>query len=152
MVVGPNGSGKSSLINCISKTIKYTGLIECYGKNISDYRIDDFAKIIGFMFQKNYVNESLTVTEIVEMGRYCYLKGPFNSYDNNNDDLINQVLNICDLQEFKDREFSTLSGGESQRVYLALLLAQNPKILVLDEPLNNLDLVYQKQCMEILKK
>lgn len=152
MIVGPNGSGKSSIVNCIARKYKYNGTIELSGANILCFKNKEFAKNISFMFQQNTVDDSYLVSEILEMGRYCYKQSLFSSLRNIDKQIIEKVKNVCDLNEILDSKLSTLSGGQIQRVILALVLVQDSRVLVLDEPLNNLDLKYQEQCLDILKK
>ena len=151
MLLGPNGAGKSTTVFALAKTAPYSGSIELYGKNIHEYNNTDYAKKIGFLSQKNLVAYDFSVEEIVSMGRYAHAEGFLKTLSNEDKSKVEEALEACGLQDLKDRSVQELSGGEVQRTFLAQVLAQDPKILVLDEPTNNLDLVYQEQIFDLLK-
>ena len=152
MVVGPNGAGKSTLLKAISKDLKYEGQIYLNGIDISAIKQNLLAREIGVLMQNHNVNYSYTVMDIVSLGRYSYGKKFFSQENNSDKDKIDYALECTGLSHLKDRSVLTLSGGELQRTFLAQVLAQDPKILLLDEPSNHLDLIYQKQVFQLISE
>ena len=152
MLLGPNGAGKSTSVFAIAKTIPYSGLIKLNGKDIQEYKNTDYAKKIGFLSQKNLVAYDFSVDEIVSMGRYAHAEGAFRTLSKQDKLKVDEALEACGLQDLRYRSVQELSGGEVQRTFLAQTLAQDPEILVLDEPTNNLDLRYQEEIFELLQK
>ena len=152
-VIGPNGSGKSTLIKGICRIIKpFQGNIYLKEKEISRYTNKLISQTIAFLPQQFNTNIQITVKELVALGRSPYKS--FWEFDLNKTDneKINEVLNLVDIYDFKDTLITQISGGQRQRAYLALALAQDPEILILDEPTTALDLKYQIKFLEIIKK
>ena len=152
-VIGPNGSGKSTLIKGICRIIKpFHGSIYLKEKDISKYTNKLISQTISFLPQQCNSNMQITVKELVALGRSPYKD--FWEFDLNKTDneKICDALNLVDIYDFKDTFISQISGGQRQRAYLALALAQDPEILILDEPTTALDLKYQIKFLEILKK
>lgn len=152
MLLGPNGAGKSTSVFALAKTVPYSGLIELNGIDIQKYSNINYAQKIGFLSQKNLVAYDFSVEEIVSMGRYAYAEGVFKTLSNKDMLKVDEAIEVCGLQNLRDRSVQELSGGEVQRTFLAQVLAQDPEILVLDEPTNNLDLIYQVQIFELLQR
>lgn len=152
MLLGPNGAGKSTTVYALAKTLPYAGNIELFGKNIQDYKNTDYAQKIGFLSQKNLVAFDFSVEEIVAMGRYSHRQGYFSNLTKEDKDKINEALEATGLTSLRGRSVQELSGGEVQRTFLAQVFAQDPDVLVLDEPTNNLDLVYQEQIFTLLQQ
>lgn len=152
MVVGPNGAGKSTLINAVSQYIDYTGDVFYLNKDIKTYKPKELAQNLGVLSQSYYVNYPFTVNEVVSLGRYAYAPGIFSQKSGQDEDKIQNALKLTGLSEFVNRSVLTLSKGELQRTFLAQVFAQDPKILMLDEPTNYLDLIYQKQILELVSK
>ena len=152
-VIGPNGSGKSTLVKGICRIIKsYQGSIYMKGRDISRYTNKLISQTISFLPQQFNSNLQVTVRELVALGRSPYKD--FWEFDLNKTDneKINEALNLVDIYDLKDTLITQISGGQRQRAYLALALAQDPEILILDEPTNALDLKYQIKFLEIIKK
>ena len=152
-VIGPNGSGKSTLIKGILRIIKsFKGDIYLNNRDINFFTNKKIAQTISFLPQQINTNLSITVKELVALGRSPYKE--FWEFDLNKNDLekINESLNFVDMRDLKDTLINQLSGGQCQRAFLALALAQDPEILILDEPTNALDLKYQIRFLEIIKK
>ena len=152
MVVGPNGAGKSTLISAISNGIEYTGDVKFEGASLRNTKPNALAKLFGVLMQNHSVGYSFTVDEVVKLGRYAYSQGIFGSMSDEDDEKIEWALNATGMIPMRTQSVMTLSGGELQRTFLAQLLAQNPKLLLLDEPSNHLDLVYQKQVFELISE
>ena len=150
-IIGPNGSGKSTLLKCIYRTFKpNNGCIMLGEEDISKMSVKESAKKLAVVAQHNYYNFDFSVGEVVLMGRSPHKKSlePDNSEDY---DIVNESLEKVGMLGFKNRSFSTLSGGEQQRVILARALAQQTPCLILDEPTNHLDIKYQLSLLNIVK-
>ncbi|HAP57541.1 MAG: ABC transporter ATP-binding protein [Sphaerochaeta sp.] len=143
-LTGPNGSGKSTLLKFIYKHLKpAAGNVLVEGRNVASLSQKDLAKHLGFVAQNGKLDYAFTVTEAVSMGRYAY-----GGEDSNHS--VEQALLECDIVHLKDKLVTELSGGELQRVLLARALCQQGKILLLDEPVNHLDVKHQRSIMELL--
>lgn len=151
-IIGPNGSGKSTLLKCIYRNLKQnSGIVKLDDIDINKLSIKESSKKLGVVSQHNNYNFDFTVYEIVLMGRSPHKK--FLERDSAKDyDIVNEALKRVDMLEFRNRNFSSLSGGEQQRIILARALAQQTKCLILDEPTNHLDIKYQLQLLNIVKK
>ena len=150
-IIGPNGSGKSTLLKCIYRILKpNNGCIMLGRQDISKMSVKESAKKLAVVAQHNYYNFDFSVGEVVLMGRSPHKKSlePDNSEDY---DIVNESLEKVGMLGFKNRSFSTLSGGEQQRVILARALAQQTPCLILDEPTNHLDIKYQLSLLNIVK-
>ncbi|MDR1687517.1 MAG: ABC transporter ATP-binding protein [Clostridiales bacterium] len=152
MLAGPNGAGKTTLIGAISQSLPYLGEIEIAGKNAAFVPRKKIAGFIGVLEQTNYVNYPFSVYEIVSLGRYSYQTGFFKVLNAEDMEKIDTALNAVGMYHLKERSILTLSGGELRRAFLAQVIAQDPQIIILDEPANNLDLQYQKQIFELISK
>ena len=152
MLVGPNGAGKSTLIETISQGVPYTGDILLEGRNIRAFKAAQLACKIGVLAQKNTVGYAYTVEEVVGLGRYAYTSSFLSPRDDNGKDQVERALSLTGLTDFRHASVLTLSGGELQRTFLAQVFAQDPQILILDEPANHLDLVYQKHIFSLISE
>lgn len=152
MIVGPNGAGKSTLINAIAQTTPYSGQILLHQKDIKTYKPAALARNMGILMQNNHVEYSFSVEEVVKLGRYAYSKGLFAAPDDEDEQKIEEALQATGMAKMRKQSVLTLSGGELQRTFLAQLLAQDPKLLILDEPANHLDLVYQKMVFGLVEE
>lgn len=150
-IIGPNGSGKSTLLKSIYRILKPNdGCIKLDDMDISKMSIKESAKKMAVVSQHNYYNFDFTVKEVVSMGRSPHKK---NLERDNIEDfkIVKESLQKVGMSEFSNRSFSTLSGGEQQRVILARALAQKTPCLILDEPTNHLDIKYQLSLLNIVK-
>lgn len=148
--IGPNGAGKSTLLSIVSRLIERDGgevLIE--GKSIDEWDSGDLARKISILRQSNNINIKLTVRELVEFGRFPYSKGNLTKEDHK---YIDEALEYMKLNDLENRYLDELSGGQRQRAYIAMVIAQNTEYILLDEPLNNLDMKHSVEIMKILKK
>ena len=152
MLAGPNGAGKSTLIETIAQGVPYTGMIRWNGEDIRNLKGSRFAQRIGVLSQKNNVGYAYTVEEVVSLGRYAYKAGLFSGKDDRGKAEVEKALEMTGLTELRHASMLTLSGGETQRVFLAQVLAQNPQVLILDEPANHLDLNYQQQIFSLIRE
>lgn len=152
MLVGPNGAGKSTLIHAVSQGVSYTGDIWLAGKNIRTYKPAQLARKIGVLAQHNNVGYAYTVEEVVGLGRYAHASGFLSGRDDDAESRIENALALTGMDRLRNHSVLTLSGGELQRAFLAQVLAQDPQILILDEPANHLDLVYQKHIFSLIQE
>ena len=150
MLAGPNGAGKSTLIETVSQGVPYTGRILLGGKDARTYRPAQLAKQIGVLAQRNAVGYAYTVEEVVGLGRYAHSGGLFGAQDDGKDK-VEQALEATGLTALRHASVLTLSGGELQRTFLAQVFAQDPQILILDEPANHLDLKYQQHIFSLIR-
>ena len=151
-LIGPNGSGKSTLLKCVYRVLSPDkGAVFLDGKPLKDMNYKTSARSLGVVAQHNYYNFDFSVREVVLMGRSPHKKAL--ERDNAEDyAIVAEALKTVGMAEFADRSFSTLSGGEQQRVILARALAQQTPCLILDEPTNHLDITHQLQLLKIVKK
>lgn len=154
MIVGPNGAGKSTLLNAVSQGIQYSGTVSFDGKSICKMKPTQLARLMGMLLQHHSVGYSFSVEEVVRLGRYAHSRGVLGDApaDIGDDLAVSDALSKTGLTALKDQSVLTLSGGELQRTFLAQLLAQNPRLLILDEPTNSLDLIYQKQVFDLSRE
>ena len=151
MLIGPNGAGKSSLIHAITQGVPYTGRIALEGRDVRTYRPAQLARRIGVLSQQHSVGYAYTVEEVVGLGRYAYSAGFLSGRDDEGPAKVEQALDITGMNALRHASMLTLSGGEMQRAFLAQVFAQDPSILMLDEPANHLDLVYQKHIFSLIQ-
>ena len=151
-IIGPNGSGKSTLLKCIYRILKPdAGAVYLDGEELHSMSVKSSARKMAVVAQHNYYNFDFTVREVVLMGRAPHKKAL--ERDNAKDyRIVEEALKTVQMDAFADRTFSTLSGGEQQRVILARALAQQTPALILDEPTNHLDITHQIMLMELVKK
>ena len=146
-VIGPNGSGKSTLLKCIYRVLKpAAGAVYLDGRALDRYPYKESARSIAVVAQHNYYNFDFSVRDVVLMGRAPHKRAL--ERDNAEDySIVAESLETVGMSAFADRSFSTLSGGEQQRVILARALAQRTACLILDEPTNHLDIT-SKEILE----
>ena len=151
-IIGPNGSGKSTLLKCIYRILRPdNGAVYLDGTRLHSMSVKNSARKMAVVAQHNYYNFDFSVREVVLMGRAPHKKAL--ERDNARDyEIVEEALRTVQMEEFGDRVFSTLSGGEQQRVILARALAQQTPALILDEPTNHLDITHQLLLMELVKK
>jgi iron complex transport system ATP-binding protein len=151
-IIGPNGAGKSTLLK-IMDGILGTGKsdIRLEHKSIADYSRKELARKIAYLPQDNKFTFSYMVREVVMMGRFPYLKGVL-TYTAEDIQVVKEMMLLMEIEQFADRHFNELSGGEKQRVLIASALAQQPNIILLDEPTSALDLHHQIAIYQILKR
>lgn len=150
-VIGPNGSGKSTLLKCIYRVLKPSeGAVFVDGQPLSTYRVRDSAKKIAVLAQHNFYNFEFTVQDVVLMGRAPHKRAL--ERDSAADfKIAHEAMERVGAAPLRDRLFSTLSGGEQQRVLLARALAQQTPCLILDEPTNHLDIKYQLELLDLVR-
>lgn len=150
-IIGPNGSGKSTLLRCLYRVLTPSeGAVFLDGKELSSYRVKESAQKLAVVAQHNYYNFEFSVRDVVMMGRAPH-KRALDRDTAEDYQIMRQSLKAVGMQEFEERSFSTLSGGEQQRIILARALAQQTPCLILDEPTNHLDIKYQLWLMDIVR-
>jgi iron complex transport system ATP-binding protein len=150
-ILGPNGSGKTTLLNVFSGILSGRGEVELNGKNIEAYGRRELSKLFAVVPQESRINFPYTVAEIVLMGRASY-HSAFALEGKEDLDVARASMELTDSLILSDRYLHELSGGEKQRVMMARALAQQPEILLLDEPSAFLDLKHQVQVFELLRR
>lgn len=148
--IGPNGAGKSTLLEMISRLIPQdTGHIYIDGGEVRSWKNGELAKRLSILKQTNQMNVRLTVRELVSFGRFPYTKGRLNKECHK---IIDESLDYLGLTDLQSRYIDTLSGGQLQRTMIAMVLCQDTDYILLDEPLNNLDMNFGVQMMKTLRK
>ncbi|MEC0245796.1 ABC transporter ATP-binding protein [Paenibacillus chitinolyticus] len=148
--IGPNGAGKSTLLSMVSRLIdKDQGEVFIEGKEIGQWKSNDLAKKISILKQSNHINIRLTIRDLVGFGRFPYSQGRLTAEDKK---YIDEAIQYMDLGDIQDKYLDELSGGQRQRAYLAMVLAQDTEYILLDEPLNNLDMKHSVQIMKVLRR
>lgn len=150
-IIGPNGSGKSTLLKTITRFIRpVKGVV--FIDNINAFKLTDkqFAKKVGFVSQNYHFNFDFTVEDIILMGRNPHLN-LLEKEDLKDYKIIEDAMILTDTFKLKNKKITQLSGGEAQRVLIARALAQEPEILILDEPISHLDINYKFEILELLK-
>lgn len=151
-LLGHNGSGKSTLLKLLARQQSHSsGQISLLGESFRDTDSRAFARTVGYLPQHPPATDGLTVRELVAMGRYPW-KGPLGRYTGEDHLLIDQAIRDTDLAEFSHRIVDTLSGGERQRAWIAMLLAQQTKCLLLDEPISALDVKHQVETLRLIHR
>ena len=148
--IGPNGAGKSTLLSMISRLISTdAGDISIEGRMVNEWKSNELAKKISILKQSNHINIRLTIKDLVSFGRFPYSQGKLSKEDWN---YINEAIRYMELEDMQDKFLDQLSGGQRQRAYIAMVLAQNTDYILLDEPLNNLDMKHSVQIMKVLRR
>ncbi len=151
-ILGPNGSGKTTLLKNISGYLKPTsGNIFIENRNIRNFSIKEKARYISYVPQDVEYGFNFTCYDIVMMGRMPFLKR-FQSESQKDKDIVKRSMEMTNTWQFKDTMINQLSGGEKQRVYIARALAQEPKILLMDEPISHLDIKYQIEILSFIRE
>ncbi len=152
-ILGPNGSGKTTLLKMISGILPIKeGSILLNKSPLSQYSTKELAKMVAVLSQHSSQAFSYTVKETVSLGRYAHQNGWFQSWIEEDEEIVQRVMFQTGVASFEKKPIQELSGGERQRVFLAQALAQEPAVLLLDEPTNHLDLSYQKELLDLLKQ
>ena len=150
-IIGPNGSGKSMFLKCVYRVqTPSAGKITLNGQNLDELSYRESALQLSVVAQHNFYSFDFSVMEVVLMGRSPHKR--LLDRDNQNDyEIARRALHVVGMEDLAQRNFSSLSGGEQQRVILARALTQQAECMILDEPTNHLDIKYQLQIMDIVK-
>jgi iron complex transport system ATP-binding protein len=148
--IGPNGAGKSTLLSMVSRLLDSdSGEVLVDQSDVKKMKSNDLAKKVSILKQSNYMNVRLTIRELVSFGRFPYSKGRLNEEDK---EFVDRAIDYMNLFELEDSYLDELSGGQRQRAFIAMVIAQDTDYVLLDEPLNNLDMKHSVQIMKILRR
>lgn len=151
-IIGPNGSGKSTFLKAITRLLKYEkGTVFINNRELESFRGKELSKMVAVLPQRHSAPPDFKVEELVSYGRIPHKKW----YDTKNDytdSIVNWAIDCTNINHLRKKSINEISGGESQRVWIATVLAQNPEILFLDEPTTYLDISHQLETMNLVKK
>ncbi len=151
-LVGPNGSGKSTLLKIIARQIHpSSGNLVVNGEAANTWGARAFARQIAYMPQFTPATDGMTVRELVALGRFPW-HGTLGRFTKADADIVEDAIRRTDLEAFADRMVANMSGGERQRAWIAMMLAQNAQCLLLDEPTSALDLAHQAAVLALLRE
>ena len=151
-LIGPNGAGKTTLLRTISGILRYRqGSIHLEGSDLMSMSPKDAAATLALVPQIAPYTYGFTSMELVLMGRYPHL-GRFQIEGREDDRIAREAMRLTEIEQFADRTLDTLSGGERQRVFVARALAQQPRILLMDEPTANLDVLHQLKVLDLVRQ
>ena len=149
-LIGPNGAGKSTLLMLMARLLTPSGgELLLKGRNVADIRIADYARQVATLRQSPGLNLRLTVEEIVAFGRFPHSRGALNADDRR---AMDEAIDFLQLQPLRNAYIDEISGGQRQMAFLAMTIAQQTDVLLLDEPLNNLDMKHAVQIMRALRR
>ncbi|MGI5951177.1 MAG: ABC transporter ATP-binding protein [Brooklawnia sp.] len=149
-LVGPNGAGKSTLLTMIGRLLGIDeGTIQVAGYDVASTKSKDLARILSILRQENHFITRLTVRQLVGFGRFPYSQGRLTKAD---EQIISRSIDFLELRDLENRYLDQLSGGQRQRAYVAMVLTQETEYVLLDEPLNNLDMKHSVQMMQHLRR
>ncbi|MBM7583813.1 iron complex transport system ATP-binding protein [Bacillus pakistanensis] len=148
--IGPNGAGKSTVLSMMSRLLTMDeGEVTIDGKNIHKYTSRELSKKVSILKQSNHISLRLTIRELVSFGRFPYSQGNLTKKDW---EYVDQAIEYMGLVDIQGKFLDQLSGGQRQRAYIAMVIAQDTEYILLDEPLNNLDMKHSVQIMKTLRR
>ena len=149
-IIGPNGAGKSTFLSMVSRLMSMDmGTVKVDGLDVTKTPSDVLARRLSILRQDNHMTARLTVRDLVSFGRYPYSKGRLTIEDKQH---IDDAIGYLNLVELADRFLDELSGGQRQRAFVAMVLCQDTDYVLLDEPLNNLDMKHAMGMMKLLRR
>lgn len=149
-IIGANGAGKSTLLTIIGRLLApTTGSVRVSGLDVATTRSSVLARKLAILRQENHTTARLRVRELVAMGRFPHCRGRLKRADHA---AVEQAMAFVSLDGLADRFIDQMSGGQRQRAYIAMVLAQDAEVILLDEPLNNLDMRHSVQMMQQLRR
>lgn len=151
-IIGPNGSGKSTVLKALTRLLKYrSGVVEILERDLKDYDTKELARLIGVLPQKHTAPSDFTVRDLVGYGRMPHQKW-YERNSREDDAIVDWALEVTGTSHLAKKSIRACSGGEQQRVWIAMVLAQQPEILFLDEPTTYLDISHQQETMRLVKR
>ena len=149
-LIGSNGAGKSTLLSIISRLLSQDGgIVMVDEKNVTEYKNKMLAQRLSILKQSNHIRLKLTVRELVSFGRFPYSQDKLTESDYK---MVDKAIQFMDLKDIENSYIDELSGGQKQRAYMAMVVAQDTEYVLLDEPLNNLDMKHSVQTMKTLRR
>ncbi len=149
-IIGPNGAGKSTLLSMVSRLMSMDkGTVTVDGLDVSNTPSDVLARRLSILRQENHMTARLTVRDLISFGRYPYTKGRLTVEDKAH---IDRAIGYLNLGELSERFLDELSGGQRQRAFVAMVMCQDTDYVLLDEPLNNLDMKHAMGMMKTLRQ
>ncbi len=150
-LIGPNGAGKTTLSKLMCRVMRPTaGSVELDGRDVWQIQAKHYARHVAHVRQSEKLAWSFTVEQVVLMGRFAH-RGWMSAYKSEDHRVVEKTLEMTGLRELKHRTVDTLSGGEAQRTMLARAIAQDPRLLVLDEPVAHLDIKHQLRVLDMVR-
>ncbi|MGN7470823.1 ABC transporter ATP-binding protein [Brevibacillus sp. SAFN-007a] len=151
-IIGPNGSGKSTILKAISRLIPcQSGSVRIAGQAVDSMSIKQLSRVLCMLSQSNSCPSDVTVEELVGYGRVPHKKW-YERLDAADEAIVDWALQQTGMESYRSRYLASLSGGEAQRAWIAMALAQQPKLLLLDEPTTYLDIAHQLDVLELVAK
>ncbi len=151
-LVGPNGSGKSTLLRGLAHQLEpHSGVVRLDGQDIQSLGSKELARKLGLLSQENVSPESLTVEALAMHGRYPH-RGFFDAHTEEDEAAVERALSLAGVEHLRNRDIGSLSGGQKQLAWIAMVLAQDTDVLLLDEPTTFLDLHHQLEVMDIVNE
>ena len=151
-IIGPNGSGKSTVLKALTKLLPYkSGVVRLDGRNLADYSSKEWARSVAVLPQVHTAPPDFKVRELVGYGRLPYQKW-YEKNGKEDEKIIDWAMKATGVWELREKSINQCSGGESQRVWIATVLTQQPEILFLDEPTTYLDIAHQLEMMQLVKR
>lgn len=148
--IGPNGAGKSTVLGMITRlVVKDSGEVALEGKKLEEWKSNELAKKLAILKQSNHMSLKLTIKELVGFGRFPHSQGRLTVED---EKYIKEAIDYMELTDMQDKYLDELSGGQRQRAYIAMVIAQDTEYVLLDEPLNNLDMHHSVKMMQVIRK
>ncbi len=149
-LIGPNGAGKSTLLAILSRLLKQDGgRVFFMEQSLENYKSNELAKKLSILKQSNNIDLKLTVRDLVAFGRFPYSRGRLRKEDWQK---VDEAIAFSDLHSLQDEYIDELSGGQRQRAFIAMVIAQDTDYVLLDEPLNNLDMKHAVHVMKTLRR
>jgi len=149
-IIGPNGAGKSTLLSMVGRFLTAdSGTITVGGLDVTKTPSDELAKRLAVLRQDNHLAVRLTVRDLVSFGRYPHSKGRYTVEDERH---VNEAIAMLGLSGLADRFLDELSGGQRQRAFVAMVICQDTEYVLLDEPLNNLDIKHAVEIMRLVQQ
>ena len=149
-MIGPNGAGKSTVLGMISRLVaRSSGAVEFQGKDLDKWESRELSKHLAILTQANNVQMKLTVRELVAFGRFPHSGSNLSQKDW---EIVDRSISYMELEDFAERFIDEMSGGQRQRAFIAMVLAQDTEYVLLDEPTNNLDIYHATQMMKLVRR
>lgn len=148
--IGANGAGKSTILSMIARLLPMdSGNVVINGKDLKEWNTKELSKTLSILKQSNNINVKLTIRELVSFGRFPYCEGNLKKED---EEIVNNAIDYMQLKDIQNKYIDELSGGQKQRAFIAMIIAQDTEYILLDEPLNNLDMKHSVEMMKLLRK